>query len=312
LDTMPVEKYQPIQDGLLLLRTAMFAEGVTNTAASAKWAARAFAETNRQSGAGLLNSFAWLPIPQFIETGAYDQAIQYAYALSKQKSPDETSLKTFDLNEQDRKRAEEFFTEPKVIDRVFLFCLVPVALRLATLRFDRDIALELATVTSAMEQLSPEPNDPWKEAAQFLRDIFSSVTTWRQWHDEIAPLYANKQVALGLLASLASVLDSPLLQSLASQVGLARNLEQVFRVSPSIRAKFVAPFFTRYWEKAIQSSSEQFRTSATYTQKAYSEAASLPPLARVKKLLSAMIFCTNLNLSDMSEDLRAWLADHAS
>jgi hypothetical protein len=312
LDNMPVEKYQPIQDGLLLLRTAMFAEGVTNTAASAKWAARAFAETNRQSGAGLLNSFAWLPIPQFIETGAYDQAIQYAYALSKQKSPDETSLKTFDLNEQDRKRAEEFFTEPKVIDRVFLFCLVPVALRLATLRFDRDIALELATVTSAMEQLSPEPNDPWKEAAQFLRDIFSGVTTWRQWHDEIAPLYANKQVALGLLASLASVLDSPLLQSLASQVGLARNLEQVFRVSPSIRAKFVAPFFTRYWEKAIQSSSEQFRTSATYTQKAYSEAASLPPLARVKKLLSAMIFCTNLNLSDMSEDLRAWLADHAS
>jgi hypothetical protein len=259
-----------------------------------------------------LNSFAWLPIPQFIETGAYDQAIQYAYALSKQKSPDEASLKTFDLNEQDRKRAEEFFTEPKVIDRVFLFCLVPVAFRLATLRFDRDIALELTTVTSAMEQLSPEPNDPWKEAAQFLRDIFSGVTTWRQWHDEIVPLYANKQVALGLLASLASVLDSPLLQSLASQVGLVRNLEQVFRVSPSIRAKFVAPFFTRYWEKAIQSSSEQFRTSATYTQKAYSEAASLPPLARVKKLLSAMIFCTNLNLSDMSEDLRAWLADQAS
>jgi hypothetical protein len=312
LDNMPVEKYQPIQDGLLLVRTAMFAEGVTNTAASAKWAARAFAETNRQSGAGLLNSFAWLPIPQFIETGAYDQAIQYAYALSKQKSPDEASLKTFDLNEQDRKRAEEFFTEPKVIDRVFLFCLVPVALRLATLRFDRDIALELATVTSTMEQLSPEPNDPWKEAAQFLRDIFSGVTTWRQWHYEIAPLYANKQVALGLLASLASVLDSPLLQSLASQVGLARNLEQVFRVSPSIRAKFAAPFFTRYWEKAIQSSSEQFRTSATYTQKVYSEAANLLPLARVKKLLSAMIFCTNLNLSDMSEDLRAWLADQAS
>ena len=31
LDNMPVEKYQPIQDGLLLLRTAMFAEGVADT-----------------------------------------------------------------------------------------------------------------------------------------------------------------------------------------------------------------------------------------------------------------------------------------
>jgi len=295
-----------------LLRTAMFAEAVTNTAAAAKWAARAFTETHGQSGTDLLNSFAWLPIPQFIETRSYYQAIQYAYALSKQKSPDEASLKTFELNDQDRKRAEEFFTEPKVIDRVFLFCLVPVALRLATLRFDRDIAVELATVTSAMEQLSPEPNAPWKEAALFFREIFSGAKTWRQWHDEIAPLYANHKVALGILASLASVLESSVLQSLVSQIGLARNLEQVFKISPSIRAKFVAPFFTRYWEKTVQSSPEQFRTSATYTQKAYSEAASLSPLTRVKKLLSTMIFCTNLNLSDMSEDLRAWLADRTS
>ena len=52
--------------------------------------------------------------------------------------------------------------------------------------------------------------------------------------------------------------------------------------------------------------STQFRTSAAYTQKAYSEAASLSPLIRVKKLLSTMVFCTNLNLSGLSEDVRAW------
>ena len=304
LDNIPVEKYQPIQDGLLLLRTAMFAEGITNTAAAAKWAARAFTEAQRQSGADLLDSFAWLPIPHFIETGAYDQAVQCAYSLSKRKAPDEASLKTFELNEQDRKRAEEFFTGPKVIDRVFLFCLVPIALRLATLRFDRDIAGELTAVTSALDHLSPEPDDPWKQASQFLRSIFSGEKTWRQWHDEIAPLYASKRVALGILASLASVLDSSLLQSLGSQIGLARNLEQAFKISPSIRAKFVAPFFTRYWQGAVLSDSEQFRTSAAYTQKAFSEAASLPPLVRVKKLLTAMVFCTNISLP---EDLRAWL-----
>jgi hypothetical protein len=303
LDNMPVEKYQPIQDGLLLLRTAMFAEGISNTAAAAKWATRAFTEAQRQSGVDLLDSFAWLPIPHLIETGAYDQAIQCAYALSKRKAPDEASLKTFELNEQDRKRAEEFFTEPKVIDRVFLFCLVPIALRLATLRFDRDIAGELAAVTSALDRLSLEPDDTWKQASQFLRSMFSGEKTWRQWHDEIAPLYASKRVALGILASLASVLDSPLPQSLASQIGFARNLEQVFKISPSIRGKFVAPFFTRYWQGAIVSECTQFRTSAAYTQRAYSEAVSLSPLVRVKKLLANMVFCTNLNLS---EDLRAW------
>jgi hypothetical protein len=304
LDNMPVEKYQPIQDGLLLLRTAMFAEGISNTAAAAKWATRAFTEAQRQSRADLLDSFAWLPIPHLIETGAYDRAIQCAYGLSKRKAPDEASLKTFELNEQDRKRAEEFFTEPKVIDRVFLFCLVPIALRLATLRFDRGIAGELAAVTSALDRLSLEPDDPWKQASEFLRSMFYGEKTWRQWHDEIAPLYASKRAALGILASLASVLDSPLLQSLANQIGFARNLEQAFKISPSIRGKFVAPFFARYWQRAIVEDSTQFRTSAAYTQRAYSEAVSVSPLTRVKKLLATMVFCTNLNLS---EDLGAWL-----
>ena len=248
LDNMPVEKYQPIQDGLLLLRTAMFAEGVADTESSAKWATRAFTEAQRQSGADLLDPFGWLPIPHFVETAAYDEAIQYPYVFSKRKAPDETSLKTLELDELDRKRVEEIYSEPKILERVLLFSLVPIALRLATLRFDRDINHELAAVTSAMEQLSPEPDDSWKQAAQFLRSMFSGDKTWRQWHDEIAPLYANNRWALAILATLASVLDSPLLQSLVFQIGLARTLEQVFKSSPSIRAKFVAPLFTRYWQ----------------------------------------------------------------
>ena len=64
------------------------------------------------------------------------------------------------------------------------------------------------------------------------------------------------------------------------------------------------PLFTRYLAGAIVSYFTQFRTSAAYTQKAYSEAASLSPLIRVKTLLATMVFCTNLILS---EELRAWL-----
>jgi hypothetical protein len=46
---------------------------------------------------------------------------------------------------------EEFFIEPRVIDRLFLFCLVPIALHLATLRFDRDISSELGRHSFARE-----------------------------------------------------------------------------------------------------------------------------------------------------------------
>jgi hypothetical protein len=137
----------------------------------------------------------------------------------------------------DRKRVEENYTDPKFLERALLFGLVPIALRLATLRFDRDINQDLGAFTSAMEQLSPELNDPWQQVAQFLRSMFSGEKTWRQWHDEIAPPYAGNRWALGILASLASVLDSPLLQSLVSQIGLARTLEQVFKISSSIPSK---------------------------------------------------------------------------
>jgi hypothetical protein len=303
---MEVEKYQPIQDGLLLLRTAMFAEGIGNAAASAKWATRAFTKAHQQSGTGLLDAFGWLPIPHFIETGTYDKAIEFAYAFSKRKPPDETSLKTFELKEQDRKRVEEIYSEPRILDRALLFCLVPIALRLATLRFDRDIAGELAAVTSALDQVSAEIDNPWKESAQFLRSVFSGEKAWRKWHDDMELLYAANRATLGLLASLASVLEAPLPQSLVSQIGLARNLGQVFKISPSIRANFVAPFVTRYWQEATSKESVQFRTSATYTQRAFSEEASHPPLVRVKKLLARMVFCIGLTVS---EDLRAWLEE---
>jgi hypothetical protein len=308
LDNMPVEKYQPIQDGLLLLRTAMFAEGIANTAASEKWATRAFAEAQRQSGADLLYGLGWLPIPHHIETGNYAAAIKQAYAMSTLTIPDEASLKTFELGQADKGRVERIYAGRNVLEQALLFGLVPLAFRLATLRFDRDIAEDLAAVSSAVQQLPAEKVDDWKELTDFIRLVFSGEKTWRQLHDEIAPYYAKNRWALGFLSSLGSVLTAPLFQSLSSQIGLARDLERLFKSSPSIRTKLLAPFYFRFWEEVIKSNSEQFRTSATYTQRAYSEALSAPPSARLKRLLSSMAFCTVLTIPS---DLRLWL-DEAS
>jgi hypothetical protein len=302
LDNMPVEKYQPIQDGLLLLRTAMFAEGIGDTVASAKWAALAFTEARSQSGTDLLYSFGWLPIPHAVETGDYVAAIQHAYAMSKVGIPNQASLQAFELNEPDKQRVAQMYTEQKIMQRALLFGFVPLAFRLATLRFDRDIAADLATVRSVIEEL-PDTSDDWKSACAYLHLLFSGQKTWKELFDDIAPYYANNHWALGVLASLGSSLVAPLPQSLGNQISLARDLEKLFKIGPSIRTKLLGPFFIRYWQEAIASNPTDFRTSPAYTLKAYSEAIAAPAADRVKKLLACITFCTNISLPPA---LRAW------
>jgi len=304
LDNMPVEKYQPIQDGLLLLRTAMFAEGVADTAASAKWGILAFTEARRQSGAELLHALSWLPIPNAVLSGDYAGVVQQAYAMSQLATPDETSLDSLEIEPADKGRFKHFYADKNWLERAQLFGLVPLAFRLATLRFDREIATELDVVASSLSQLPSEASDDWKHAADIIQLIFSGQNTWEELHRHIERHYANKKWSFGILASLGALLAAPLRQSLGSQVSLFRDLEKMFRISPSIRTKLLAPFFVRFWEEAIKSSPNEFRTSAAYTQKAYLEVMSMPPAVRVKKLLALMVFCTGLSLR---ADLQAWL-----
>src|SRR5207245_10733393 len=103
---------------------------------------------------------------------------------------------------------------------------------------------------------------------------------------------------------LGSLLSAPLKQSLHSQIAFAKDLERVFAMSPSIRHKLIEPFFVRFWGDATNRGSTDFRTSAAYTSKSYSEVADSPEVVRLKKVFASMVFCLGLSLP---EDLKNWL-----
>jgi hypothetical protein len=308
LDNTQVEKYQPLQDGLLLLRTAMFAEGVGETSAAARWAKAAFGEARRQSGADMLFLFLWLPIPDALLNDNYSEAIQQAYAMSQLGVPDASSLAAFEIASTHGNQIQEMYTERRVTERALLFGVVPTAFRLATLRFDRDITPDLDAVVSLLQNPPVASRDDWNKAADLIRHIFSAQRRWQDHLADASGYYAEKRFAFFLLSLAASLFTCSLKQSLATQVRLAMDLDSVFKISPSIRYKLAEPFFIRFWAEAVRSGSAEFRTSASHTQKSYAEAVGSPFPVRLKKLLASMVFCTGIPLTD---NLKSWLETNA-
>lgn len=304
LDNMPVEKYQPIQDDLLLLRTAMFAEGVGQTSAAAKWAKIALDQARKQPGADMLQGFGWLPIPDAVMRDNYSEAIQLAYAISQLRAPDAPSLRTFEVGTADEAQIQQMYSPRRMIERGLLFGLVPVTFRLATLRFDRDINGDVGVVVSILEQLSSEVDNEWRKSAALIKLIFFGQRTWRELQTEGDRYYTEGPGAFGIMSLLGSLLASPLKQSLYLQIKVAKDLEQLFKVSPSIRHSILEPFFVRFWMDAVSQGSTEFRTAAAYTSKSYAEAASGPTPKRLKRIFASMVFCTGLSVP---EDLKTWL-----
>jgi len=198
LDNMPVEKYQPIQEGLLLLRTAMFAEGVTNSAAAANGPL-----VPSQKRRGKRGPNYWTPSHgcrsltssrQELTTKPFNTRTLFPSKglLTRPLSKHSSSLSRPEACREFLHRADGPRSRVHVLSR-------PDCSPLGHLRFDRDIAGELAVVTSALDRLSPQPDDHWKQASKFLLSMFSGEKPWTQWHSEIAPLYANKQWRWGSL-----------------------------------------------------------------------------------------------------------------
>jgi hypothetical protein len=304
VDNIPVEKYQPIQDGLLLLRTAMFAEGVCQTSAAAKWAKVALSEAGRQPGADMLQAFAWLPIPDAVISGNYSDAIQRGYAMSQLRAPDAPSLETFKVGSADEVKIQQIYSPRRMIERGLLFGPVLITFRLATVRFDGDISGDVDAVISLLEQVSSEVGNDWRQSADVIKLLFSGQRTWREFHTDGERYYAEGRVALGVMSFIGSLLGAPLKQSLASQIRTAKDLEKLFEISPSIRHNLLEPFFVRFWADAINQVGAEFRTSAAYTSRSYAEAASSPTGVRLKKVFASMVFCMGLSVP---EDLGSWI-----
>jgi tetratricopeptide (TPR) repeat protein len=303
-DNMSIDRYQPIQEGLLLLRTAMFAEGVGETSAASRWAKKAFKEIRPQSGADLMRSFAWLPIPESILTGNYREAIQQAQAIAQLPVPDAASFDAFNVPVQEKTEIQELHQKRRMMERALLFALVPTVFRLQTIRFDRNIRPEADAVVSLLREAAEGTESDWNWAANLLELTLSGERGWKELHADGSRYYSEGRAAFGVLSFLGSLLAAPLKQSLYSQISLEKDLEGVFAMSPSIRLKLIQPFFIGFWANVTDHGSTDFRTSEAHTSKSYREAAASPPAVRVKKVFSSMVFCLGLSLP---QDLKNWI-----
>lgn len=309
LDNMPVERYQPLQDGLLFLRTAIFAEATGHTSDAARWAKRAFSEARRQTGADMLLSFLWMPIPDAILRDNYAEALQQAFEMSVLKPPVPASAATFEVKPEEQGKLELMYTPTKMLERAFLFGLVPMAFRLATQRFDQDVSSEVESMVKLTEHAPAQVRNDWEKAGEIFERTFLNETSWQDCLADVDRFYSEGQIAFGILSLVNSLDGAPIKQSLTNQVRLAKDLTACFKNSPSVYCKIVTPFFVRFWRNAIESESIIFRTSAAYTRKSYEEALKEPIGLRLKKILSSMVVCVGLPLPN---DLRLWLASDGS
>jgi hypothetical protein len=305
LDHIPIENYKPIQKNLLLVDTAIFAEGVGDTEAAGKWAELGFGDRPSEAGLELLQPFVWLAIAPKVLAEEYKAVIQRARSISTiPVNASEDSLEALSLRPEDRSRVRAILSDPRRIEMSLQIGLVPLAFRLATVRFGRHVLREIEEISNYVDTLTGTGAAEWKEATNLMRTIMLNEMDWKELHGEVQEYYNKKRVALGILCFLGAILGAPDRQSLASQLALARDLEKLFETKPSIRYKIILPFFQRYWENAISSGGTTFRTSAKYTRRSYDEAISKGVHVRLKELFKSMVFCSGLSLPD---DLHDWL-----
>jgi hypothetical protein len=297
-----VTLYKPILDSLLLVRTAMFAEGVGATATAGRWAEKGLKHTG-QLGADLFSVSGWLLIAPAILKSDYGEAIQAAYQMET-TAGNPSTLQELGIDPQDTKMQQLQTPGRLRTNYSLLLSVVPIAFRLATLKFEANIDADIEMVASTLERISTEQKGEWKEAASVVQLIFSSEPSWRDLYGAGQRYYGENRTSLGILCFLGALVRAPLLQSLTFQLRMAADLQKLFACQPSIRLKVIMPFFERFWADAVATGSANFRTAAAYTERSYREAVGASVKVRLKKLLSSMVFCTGLSVQ---HDLRQWL-----
>jgi hypothetical protein len=171
-----------------------------------------------------------------------------------------------------------------------------------TLRFQRAIAPDVTRVTSLLRQRSDM--DDWKEMADLIERVFAADVNWRELYERVTAYYAGGKVSFGMVALLGCILHSPTHQSLAFQISLAKNLEQLSLKRSSIWKEIVEPFFLAYWDNAVANGDLAFRTAPSYAQRRVTEISAGEPGGRARPLLREMLFCVGLTLPGEHRD---WL-----
>ena len=291
------------------LRLAMYAEGIGDPAAAARWSLKAmeYAETYRDAMPAVRTSQG-MGLADSLMRNDFRRAAEIAIAMATIELPTQSHVDSLGKAGEALSAVRSVLATnltPQARLSVLLVPVIAATLKLALLKLDcADSPVSQTMIEEAIQQLEAIPTahpapEPYIAAirASLLRD-----TNWEQLHQLSVDSASRAEYICTFVYMIGTILRAPLRESLYSQVWLVRQMEQGFRSHPSIIREVAAPFFIRYWDWACNRSGFEFRVRPSYAkQQIDSVEKSFPGLRR---LLNEMRFCLGTPLPD---DVMAWL-----
>jgi tetratricopeptide (TPR) repeat protein len=291
------------------LRLAMYAEGIGDPAAAARWSLKAMEYAEIYSDAmPAVRASQGMGLADSLMRNDFRRSAEIVIAMATIELPTQAHLDSLgqacEALTPVRNVLESNLT-PQARLSILLVPVIAATLKLALLKLDSpDSPANETMIEEAIQQLEAIPAahpapEPYIAA---IRASLLGDANWEQLHQWSVDSAARAEYRCTFIYMTGTILRAPLRESLYSQIWLVRQLEQGFRSHPSIIREVVAPFFIRYWDRACNRSAFEFRVRPSYAkQQVGSTEKSFPGLRR---LFKEMRFCLGAPFPD---DVMAWL-----
>jgi hypothetical protein len=310
-DNISEEAYKPVQRSLLFIRMAMFADGVGDMNAARIWTKRALQLSPNEVGLPTLaQSFSWLSVAPALLSNDWQAVLQTAELILQLPAiPKDTFNEIGITDGTDRAEASEV-GQNALRERGINKAVLPIVVRLATLKMGGPITNELSEVSKLLSARTRAKDDIWHEVSDLIDCVFSPDTDWKSLYERVAKHYGEGRIGFGMIAMVGCIPYSPVRQSLAFQVSFAQTLAKLFPKRSSIWREIIEPFFLAYWGQTASAGEVVFRTSQNYANRRVVDVTQEEHGTRLRRLLREMVFCVGLTVPD---DDRVWLeADDSS
>ncbi|HWY59759.1 MAG TPA: hypothetical protein VNZ03_35175 [Terriglobales bacterium] len=290
-------------------RLAMYAEGIGDPSAAAKWSRKAmeYAEIHRDAMPAVRTSQG-MGLADSLMRCDFRRAAEIAIAMATIELPTQAHVDSLgqagEALSAVRNTLEANLTHQARL-WVLLIPVISATLKLALLKLDSaDSPVNETVIERAIQQLEaiPAAHPSTELYIPALRASLRSDLSAEELHQRSVDSAAKAEYLCTFIYMMGTILRAPLGESLYAQIWLVRQMEQGFLSRQSIIREIAAPFFIRYWERACDRSGFEFRVRPLYAkQQVDSTEKSLPGLRR---LLKEMRFCLG---APLPADAMAWL-----
>ena len=301
--------FRSTQLAYVCLRLAMYAEGIGDSAAAARWSRKGmeYAEIHRDAMPAVRTSQG-MGLADSLMRNDFQRAAEIAIAMATIELPTQAHVDSLgqagEALSAVRGMLEANLT-PRARLSVLLVPVIAATLKLALLKLDgADSPVNETAIESAIQQLDaiPAAHPSTELYIPALRVSLQSNASAEELHRRSLESAAKAEYLCTFIYMIGTILRVPLRESLYAQIWLVRQMEQGFRSYRAIIREVAAPFFIRYWERASDRSGFEFRVRPLYAkQQVDSTEKSLPGLRR---LLKEMRFCLG---APLPADAMAWL-----